>query len=144
MIWSGPNVSTTPLRQWGFRQCLPFSWTTQRGKFCRHPIAIMGVVDTFRPDVACNLCIFWKIIVSILTKNSIHLNGYVKEITFGYATAKFHLLLTGLTTELPCLTWLSHRKPKFSSRVLCLLCQQQSAPKPSWLIRTHTEPRLCL
>ena len=23
-----PNVSTTPLRQWGFRQCLPFSWTT--------------------------------------------------------------------------------------------------------------------
>ena len=27
-----PNVSTTPLRQWGFRQCLPFSWTTLRGK----------------------------------------------------------------------------------------------------------------
>ena len=25
------NVSTTPLRQWGFRQCLPFSWTTLRG-----------------------------------------------------------------------------------------------------------------
>ena len=21
----GPNVSTTPLRQWGFRQCLPLS-----------------------------------------------------------------------------------------------------------------------
>merc|ERR1711997_1165704 len=42
----GPNVSTTPLRQWGFRQCLPFSWTTLRGKHCRHPIAVMGVVDT--------------------------------------------------------------------------------------------------
>jgi hypothetical protein len=42
-----PNVSTTPLRQWGFRQCLPFSWTTLRGKHCRHPIAVMGVVDTF-------------------------------------------------------------------------------------------------
>ena len=42
-----PNVSTTPLRQWGFRQCLPFSWTKLRGKHCRHPIAIMGVVDTF-------------------------------------------------------------------------------------------------
>ena len=41
------NVSTTPLRQWGFRQCLPFSWTTLRGKHCRHPIALMGVVDTF-------------------------------------------------------------------------------------------------
>ena len=23
-----PRVPTTPLRQWGFRQCLPFSWTT--------------------------------------------------------------------------------------------------------------------
>ena len=41
------NVSTTPLRQWGFRQCLHFSWTTLRGKHCRHPIAVMGVVDTF-------------------------------------------------------------------------------------------------
>ena len=47
---SGPNVSTTPLRQWGFWQCLPFSWTTLRGKHCRHPIAIMGVVDTFGPS----------------------------------------------------------------------------------------------
>jgi hypothetical protein len=36
-----PTVSTTPLRQWGFRQCLPFSWTTLRGKHCRHPIAVM-------------------------------------------------------------------------------------------------------
>ena len=45
------NVSSTPLRQWGFRQCLPFSWTTLRGKHCRHPIAVMGVVDTFRLSV---------------------------------------------------------------------------------------------
>ena len=43
-----PNVSTTRLWQWGFRQCLPFSWTTLRGKHCRrHPIAVMGVLDTF-------------------------------------------------------------------------------------------------
>ena len=41
------NVPTTPLRQWGFRQCLPFSLTTLRGKHCRHPIAVMGVVGTF-------------------------------------------------------------------------------------------------
>ena len=43
------NVSLpkTPLRQWGFWQCLPFSWTTQRGKHCRHPIAVIGVVYTF-------------------------------------------------------------------------------------------------
>ena len=42
-----PNVPTIPLQQWGFRQCFPFSWTTLRGKHCRHPIAVMGVVDTF-------------------------------------------------------------------------------------------------
>ena len=45
--WACLNVSTTPLRQWGFRQCLPFSWTTLRDKLCWHPIAVMGVVDTF-------------------------------------------------------------------------------------------------
>jgi hypothetical protein len=42
------NIFTTPLWQWGFWQCLPFSRTTLRGKHCRHPIAVMGVVDTFR------------------------------------------------------------------------------------------------
>ena len=30
-----------------FGNCLPFSWTTLRGKHCRHPIAVMGVVDMF-------------------------------------------------------------------------------------------------
>ena len=33
-----------PHYEWGFRQCLPFSWTTLRGKHCWHPIAVMGVV----------------------------------------------------------------------------------------------------
>ena len=47
LIWLCRNVSTTPLRQWGFRRCLPFRWTTLRGRHCRHPIAVMGVVDTF-------------------------------------------------------------------------------------------------
>ena len=42
-----PNVSTTPLGQWGFRQCLPFSWTTLSGKHCWHPIAVMGVINMF-------------------------------------------------------------------------------------------------
>ena len=60
---TGPKLSTTPLRQWGFRQwgfrqwgfrqCLPFSWTTLRDKHCRHPIAVMGVVDMFRQRVVC-------------------------------------------------------------------------------------------
>ena len=44
----GTNVSATPLRQWDFCQCLPFSWTTLRGKHYQQPIAVMGVVDTFR------------------------------------------------------------------------------------------------
>ena len=45
----GPNVSTTPLQQWGFQQqqCLPFSWTILRGKHCRNPIAAMRVADMF-------------------------------------------------------------------------------------------------
>ena len=43
---------TTPLRQWGVGQSFSFSWTTLKGKHCWHPIAIMGVVDTFRLCVA--------------------------------------------------------------------------------------------
>ena len=43
-----PNVSTTPLCQWGFGQCLPFSWTQLRGKHFQHPITVVEVVDTFR------------------------------------------------------------------------------------------------
>ena len=39
-------VSTTPLWQWGFLQCLPFSWIKLRDKHCWYPIAVMGVVDT--------------------------------------------------------------------------------------------------
>ena len=42
-----PKVSTTPLQQWGFRQCLPSSWTTLRDKHFWYPIAVMGVIDTF-------------------------------------------------------------------------------------------------
>ena len=47
------NKSTSPLWQWGFRQCLPFSWKTLRGKHCPHPIAVMGVVEMFGP------CFVW-------------------------------------------------------------------------------------
>ena len=42
------NLSTTPLWQWGFQQCLPFSWTKLRDKHCQHPIAVMGVVVMFK------------------------------------------------------------------------------------------------
>ena len=33
------DLSTTPLRYWGFQQCLPFSFG---GKHCQHTIAVMG------------------------------------------------------------------------------------------------------
>ena len=41
------KANARTLRQWGFRQCLLFSWTTLRDKHCRNPIAVIGVVDTF-------------------------------------------------------------------------------------------------
>ena len=41
------NVSTNPLQEWVFWQCLHFSWTTLRVKHCRHPIVVMEPVDTF-------------------------------------------------------------------------------------------------
>ena len=44
-------VSTTPLWQWGFLQCLPFSWIKLRDKHCWYPIAVMGVVDSFGPVI---------------------------------------------------------------------------------------------
>ena len=37
-----PHLSTIPLWQWGFQQCLPFSWTTLRAG-----TLLPGVVDTF-------------------------------------------------------------------------------------------------
>ena len=49
--WKGDRTTVEEasgaLQQWGFRQYLPFSWTTLRGKHRRHHIAVMGVVDMF-------------------------------------------------------------------------------------------------
>ena len=63
-----PNISTTPLRQ-----CLPFSWTTLRGKHCGHPIVVMAVVNTFRQcpvaqnqSAAIYLPFSWDTSVSVL------------------------------------------------------------------------------
>ena len=55
-----PNIPTTPLRQWGFRQCSSFSWKKLRGKHCRHPITAMGVVDTFRQSRLLFQREFWS------------------------------------------------------------------------------------
>ena len=49
------NIFMTPLRQWGLQQCFHFSCTRN----CRHPIAIMGVVDTFGH---CLLPLLWTLI----------------------------------------------------------------------------------
>ena len=43
-----PEGIYNPITAMGFQQCLPFSWTTLRGKHCQHPIAVMEVVDTFK------------------------------------------------------------------------------------------------
>ena len=45
-----PERIYNPIMAMGFWHCLPFSWTTLRGKHCRHPIAVMGVVDMFGPS----------------------------------------------------------------------------------------------
>ena len=47
-----PRVSTTPLWQWGFRQCLPFNWATLSGKHLQHPIGVMGAVDILAEDAS--------------------------------------------------------------------------------------------
>ena len=39
-----------------------FSWTTQRGKHCWHPIAVMGVVDTFGQKLLLDFLILCKYI----------------------------------------------------------------------------------
>ena len=47
IIQVSPNVSTTPITAMGCRQCLSLSVVQLKGKHCRHPIAVMGVVNTF-------------------------------------------------------------------------------------------------
>ena len=49
------RAQTYPLRQWDFRQCFSFSWTTLKDKHCRHSIAVMGFVDMFGPELLAKL-----------------------------------------------------------------------------------------
>jgi hypothetical protein len=49
-IGARPERIYNPITAMGFSAMFPFSWTTLRGKHCRHPIAVMGVVDTFRVE----------------------------------------------------------------------------------------------
>ena len=43
-----PNVSTTPITAMGCQQNLPLSVVQQKGKHCRKPHCLNGVVDSFR------------------------------------------------------------------------------------------------
>ena len=83
-------LHTTPLRQWGFRQRLPFSWTT----LCWHPIAVMGV-DTSGQSLwtgnnnkqSC-ICI-WRPWKELLVKNSRKLLSVISLIgTFDHFSTK--------------------------------------------------------
>ena len=42
-----PNISTTPLRQWGFRQCLPFRWTTLKANVSHKNPVLCHVLRQF-------------------------------------------------------------------------------------------------
>ena len=40
-VTSMPKCIYNPITVVGFWQCVPFRWTTLRGKYCQHPIAVM-------------------------------------------------------------------------------------------------------
>ena len=47
-ILSVPEHIYNPITAMGFSAMFTFQLNNTRGKHCRHPIATMGVVDTFR------------------------------------------------------------------------------------------------
>ena len=65
LSWS---ISNRMIRVMGFWQRLPFSWTTLRGKHCWHPIAVMGVIDTFRRTFVPSDFNHWNALEYILYK----------------------------------------------------------------------------
>ena len=71
-LFNDGGVTTIAIWEWGFHQCLPFSWTTLRGIHCRHPIAVMGVVDTFGPGLFWIYSYqIWYQILTTMAKNQI-------------------------------------------------------------------------
>ena len=82
-IWNlknGSGIALTyqimALRQWGFQQCLPLSWTTLRDRHCL--IAVMGVVDTFGLRYVCIKKVL-HIFTCIFFKNSASQNACVEQ-----------------------------------------------------------------
>ena len=54
----GPNVSTTPIKAMGCRQCLLLSAVQMKGKHCQKPHCRNGDVDTFGLGLPGGT--FWK------------------------------------------------------------------------------------
>ena len=86
-----PKMTTTPLWQWGFWQCLNFSCTTLKGKYCWHPIAIMGVVDTLRPSFHCH-CIPWFHLLRTFLLTFCHKGNKNKSNSFYSPTSSLYSL----------------------------------------------------
>ena len=112
--WYCPNVSTTPLRQWGFQQCLLFSGTTLRGKHCRHPNAVMEVVDTFGHK-------------SIFTRNQWILFPTLTRIFTPLSAKSNDRLLKAFAARVNC---------KLSSEMLPPTCRAHLAPRARQRIAT--------
>ena len=53
LVYSFPNVSTTPIMAMGCRQCLPLSVVHKKSKHYQKPHCRNGVVDTFGPWQLC-------------------------------------------------------------------------------------------
>ena len=87
-----PNVSTTPLRQWGFRQCLPLSWKTLEDKHFWHPIAVIWVVDRSRIlwQIAWFLTIFkqsWNCLCACISGPHLDVKHLAIEVNLGVTFA---------------------------------------------------------
>ena len=116
----GPNISPTPLRQWGFQLCLPFRWTTLWGKHCGHPIAVMGVVDTFRPEQS-KMC---------TTRSGMPL--FCVELVEG-----FIFILSSQTHWYTCILWLYPSANSCEENIVIARLQGKSSEKLWWHISKH-------
>ena len=105
-----PNVSTTPLQQCGIRQCLPFSWTTLRGKHYWHPIAVKDLYKMHQWEGKIWIIIFFSINASkIIMKIKWIAKLFFHKITYSIFLKSDHFdkgwLLQYLIILTPKLLW---------------------------------------
>ena len=95
-------------------------------------------------DVACNLCIYWKNLIIILTKNSkkyVHNGNNFCVVCNCKISPTYSNVWIDDRIAIDCPTENQSLAPGFY--VYCV-SSSQHLPKPFWLMCTHTEPRLCL